>query len=624
MRRTLCQKLLFTVLAFLLSGTVPVFADEDPLDSLGFLDKSEQPPVSTPHSPRPPSLIAENVTVVTASDIARLNAHTLDEVLQTVSGFQLFQVRTPGSAVPYTLNGALSSQVMILIDGVPQNLLGTDDSSDLGMIPVQRIERIEIIKGAASVAWGPALGGAVNIITRNPEPDSKLVGSGSASYGSHGASDLRGGVSGTTDRLGYYLDGGRFNSTGLLPGNPVSLNHAIGKITYDLPSKGRLTFAADHRDRDFGYGYGDRATGLGDTLVTAGSRYTSAYLRFDYPLQDRLNIELLSSVGQKDVWRKYTMPGDLLIFDAKNRTDSQQVTAKLIWGDRSSNLAAGIEYLHDNISVSEPKNGFSFLNFSRDLDRYAAYLNGSYSLGPVTLLSGLRLDHIGINDMVTSYHLGATWQLTENTLLRAYAVKGYSLPMPNFKDSLQNIFTLQSGIETSAIPLLWLKGTFFYSNTWNIETFVVPQNYPASPVSTVDSEEVRQGFEVEGRTVPWNDFSLRAGFTYSDVHDKKTDARISYIPIGSTKIALDYDNAGKGLRATITGSHVNWPSAAGNSVHDRQIIWDLHLTQKIPSYRGMTPELFFSGRNLFNSSQYIDNFRTNTPIWLEGGVRVSF
>lgn len=605
-----------------IAGTVEEFQDFTlDVDEESAAVGKEAPPPFT----RPISKIAENVTVISADDIARLNAHTLEEVLQTVSGIQLFQVQTPGNSSLFTINGSLSRQVLVLIDGVQQNLLGAEESAELGMIPVQRIERIEIIKGAASVVWGPALGGVINIITRDPEPDARFAGRASASYGEQGTSDLGASVSGTTKRLGYYLDGGSFHSNGLLPANRVDLDHVTGKITYDLPGNGRLVFGADFREGDRSLGYGDRALGGGDNLITAGSSYKSAYLRFDYPLNDRLNLEFFTSAGQKDIRQQWEyLPLSFLIFDARNLTDSEQASAKLTWGDRTTNLAAGVEYLHDNIRVTEPKTGFPFLNFTRNLERYGAYLNGSYSLGLLTLIPGVRLDHIGINEDVSSYHLGATLQLTKNTLLRGYAARGYSLPSPNYRDSLQNIRTVQAGIESSDIPYLWLKGTFFYSNTWNIQTFVIPPDYPTSPISTVKTKEIRQGFEIEGRTVTWHDFSLAAGFSYSDVRDKDTDERIKYVPLTSTKLSLLYTNDELGLRGNIIGSYVDWPAIAGNSVHDKQIIWDLHLTQKLPAHGGVTPELFFSGRNLFDNAQYIDDFRKNTPRWLEGGVRFSF
>ncbi len=132
-------------------------ADDEVLRTLGLPGDTLQD--ETPATfPRPISKIAENRTIVTSEDIARINAHTLDEILQTVSGIQLLQMQTPGSSVFFTINGSISRHIMVLIDGVPQNLLGADETAEIGMIPVQRIERVEITKGAASSMWGSALG----------------------------------------------------------------------------------------------------------------------------------------------------------------------------------------------------------------------------------------------------------------------------------------------------------------------------------------------------------------------------------------------------------------------------------------------------------------------------------
>lgn len=618
---------IFFLTLYLATSLAPSFAwSMEDVDSVELFSAWQEQIVFTSRVPRPISKIADNVTVISADDILRLNAHTLEEVLQTVSGFQLYQVRTPGSTVSFTLNGSASNNVLVLIDGIPQNLLGAEESAELGMIPVERIERIEIIKGTASVVWGPALGGAVNIITRDPVAYAKLHGNVSASYGRSDTSDVRGGMTGTIDRLGYYLDAGSFNSKGVVPENRVTLGHAFGKLTYDLPGKGRLTFIADNRDGDRTVGFDDKTISTVTTLITSGSHYSSASLHFNYPLHDNLNLDLATSFSGKDIWQKWTItqPIPFLILDARNRTDSQQASAKLTWGDLNTNLVAGIEFQRDVIRVNEPQIGFSFLNFSRNLERYGAYLNGGYSLGPVTLLPGVRFDQIGNNEQVTSYTLGATWQLTENTLLRASAAKGYSLPSVNFHDSLQNIGTVQGGIESSAIPFVWLKGTLFYSNTWNIESWIVPPDYPSSPVSTSITHEIRQGFEIEGRSIPVYDLTLTAGFAYSDVRDKDTNVHIKTVPKSTSKLSLQYTQADRGLRALIAGYLVNWPSDAGNNVHDKQILWDFFLSQKLPAGGSITPEFFLSGHNLLNNVQYVDDFRINAPRWFEAGIRVNF
>ena len=626
MRRNAFQKLLFTLLLLLLGGVEPVFADEEPLESIGILTPSGKTEDSGYRFTRPASQIAENVTVITANDIKLLNARTVDEVLQTVPGIQLYQVRTPGSTVFYAINGSLSNNVLLLLDGVPQNLLGVSNNGELGMIPVQRIERIEIIKGAASVAWGAALGGVVNVITREPDIADKATGIASASYGRGTTSDLRGGVSGTIDRLGYYMDGGVFHSNGLLFDNRVTLNHFFGKLTYTLPGKGRLTFATDFREGDRVEGFLDRALNQGDTLVTSASRYASSYLKLEYPLLERLDLELLTSAGQKDVGLNYDniLPAPFKVFDGRDHSNSNQASARLTWGDHENNIVTGFEFLHDDIRISEPVTGFPFYNFSRDMDRYGAYLNGSYTYGHLTLLPGIRFDEIAAYKRVVSYNMGATWNFTRGTLLRGYAAKGYSLPFPNYVNGIQNIDTVQAGIESSEVPSIWLKVTIFYNYIWNIETWVVPPDYPSSPLTLAESKQFAKGFEFEGRTVPWHGLALGVAFSYSDVRDKDTGSRITLLPISTTKLSLKYSSETSGFQGILFGNFVDWPSNAGNSVHDGQIVWDIHLSQKLSHYGNLAPELFFSGHNLLNNVQNIDNYRPNAPRWLECGLRVRF
>ena len=119
------------------------------------LPAEEEPAAITSHSPRPISHIAENVTVITADQIAALNAHTLADVLQTVTGVFVEQTRTPGNWTAFYLQGETdtSGNILLLIDGVSQgNLL--QGAIDPGLFPVQNIERIEIIKGSASATTG--------------------------------------------------------------------------------------------------------------------------------------------------------------------------------------------------------------------------------------------------------------------------------------------------------------------------------------------------------------------------------------------------------------------------------------------------------------------------------------
>jgi vitamin B12 transporter len=594
-------------LALLLLGCAvsPSWGAEEPVgDASLFLEAPAQPAAA--RSPRPASKIAENVSVVTAEQIALLNAHTLADVLQTVPGVQLFKVQTPGNFTEFTINGVDHQHVLVFIDGVPQNEF-IASFADVAMIPAQQIERVEIVKGAASAAWGPALGGVINVVTKSPDPERKIGGTASASYGERRTSDLRGEATGTVNRLGYYLTGGNLHSDGITPGTRINFNHFMGKLTYDLPTHGKVTLGGDYRD-DFRGLLDDPGF---DLRQTDAMKSAHAYLALSQPLNERFSLELLGRWLQRDDENVIGFPSDNSIFtDFTLRQESWGGNTRLLWREGDQSGVVGFEYEHDRARQREPVRNRPRAQVDRKLDRFASYLNGAFTLGPLTILPGVRFDHTALDQDNLSYTLGATLQLTDRTLLRAYGARGFGLPQINLTGNLSKIWTAQVGVESSDVPFLWLKGTLFYNDIWDIDASGTAQ--------------IHQGAELEARTVPVYDFSFSGGYTFTDARDKETDTVVDFIPRQSLKLAVNYDNKGLGLKGALVGNYAWWHSSPDFGGYYKPIIWDLHLTQKLLPASDLSPELFFSARNLFNGSQYQDNLFKNNPRWIEGGLRFRF
>jgi len=123
--------------------------------------------VSPTRHPKPISQVAENITVVTAREIEEMNAHTVAEVLNRIPGlFINFNqgIESFGSTSLIHIQGSEQRHVLVVVDGVRWNFL-SEGAAETNSIPVGIIERIEVIKGPASSAWGSSLGGVINIIT---------------------------------------------------------------------------------------------------------------------------------------------------------------------------------------------------------------------------------------------------------------------------------------------------------------------------------------------------------------------------------------------------------------------------------------------------------------------------
>lgn len=115
------------------------------------------------------------VRVISKDKIARLGAQNLAEVLQNETNIQLGQDQVLGTSA--IMQGIGGQDIKILVNGI--SLIGrVNGNIDVSQIPVSNIERIEIIEGPMSVVYGSdALGGVINIITKNPS-GGKLTGRG--------------------------------------------------------------------------------------------------------------------------------------------------------------------------------------------------------------------------------------------------------------------------------------------------------------------------------------------------------------------------------------------------------------------------------------------------------------
>ncbi|HEY5997907.1 MAG TPA: TonB-dependent receptor plug domain-containing protein, partial [bacterium] len=187
--------------------------------------------LSTTRSLKSINRIAENVQVITAADIELLQAHSLAEVLETVTGLAVENRGMPGSVFSPYIQGSQFTQIAAFLDGIRLSNLG-NNFPELTFLPVDDIARIEVIKGPASSTWGSALGGVINIITKNAPQQPGNSGAVSASAGKDNTTDVRGSLAGRVGATGYGIWASRLRSDGLVPGYAVERNAITAKLDY--------------------------------------------------------------------------------------------------------------------------------------------------------------------------------------------------------------------------------------------------------------------------------------------------------------------------------------------------------------------------------------------------------
>ncbi len=127
--------------------------------------------------------VPASTAVLTNRDLQATGANNLQVALGRVPGL-VYKTFSPGGGAMGTMSNEIairgvSNGTLVMLNGVPMNLRG---KYYLDAIPLESVERVEIIKGGASVLYGSeAMGGVVNIITKKELRNS--VNAGVGNYG---------------------------------------------------------------------------------------------------------------------------------------------------------------------------------------------------------------------------------------------------------------------------------------------------------------------------------------------------------------------------------------------------------------------------------------------------------
>ncbi|TAM58775.1 MAG: TonB-dependent receptor [Rhodanobacter sp.] len=154
-----------------------------------------------------------SVTVITRADIERLQPASVADLLTGLPGVTFAQAGGLGEQTSLFLRGTNSTHTLVLIDGMRIGSV-TAGLASLEQIPVEQIERIEIVRGPRSSLYGAdAIGGVIQIFTRHGQRDGGLAPSLSATAGSHGLFGSEAGLSGGDQHAWYNLSlGGQYTS----------------------------------------------------------------------------------------------------------------------------------------------------------------------------------------------------------------------------------------------------------------------------------------------------------------------------------------------------------------------------------------------------------------------------
>jgi vitamin B12 transporter len=390
--------------------------------------------VTATRAEQPANETGQAITIISKADIERLQSQTVSDLLQTSLGVTVTRDGGIGQTTSVRIRGAEGDQTVTLIDGIRlEDSSAISGNFNFSNLLVGNIDRIEILRGADSVAWGSrAIGGVVNIVTA--KPTEQLSGAVRAEYGYKNNRQLVGQVGGTFGAVSASFGGGYFADDGISvrTTNPerdgyrqYGANGRVGIAISDALSIDLRGYYADSRANYDGF-----SSILAFTKTKESAGYAGLNLAlFDGGLKNRFSVTVTDT--NRDFFDPPTATAPA--FFGRGRSERFEYQGEAGIGE-SLRAVFGAER-----EDSKYNDGF---NFAKS-DVNSVY--GQIILNPIaqiTLTGGLRYDDHSSFGGNTSLSANGAWRPFENTVIRASYAEGFRAP------SLYQLYDGYSGTPT--------------------------------------------------------------------------------------------------------------------------------------------------------------------------------
>lgn len=563
-------------LAWCILTAGPVFADEGTTEEAA-IPTMETIVVTAGRVPEKQKTLTNNVAVIDRETIEQSPARDVGELLKEQG---LYVREYPGNLTSVAIRGFrtdttgndLTSKVLILLDG---RRAGT---GNLAKIMTKNVERVEIIRGPASVQYGTAaVGGIVNVITRQGSgtPTAFVEGGlGSwryetASAGGQGeVNSLDFSIAGTRATIEDYdtAGGEKYNNTGYDEKENLSLNAGYNFNSFHRLGVIYTNFSVDEAGSPYYLSQNDLTSYLDKSNYSIDAVYTG------------------SAAGERYTWKlryfegkdkdKYTSPS--WAYTSEDITDRKGAQAQLSVDLGMATITGGVDWVNYEIeSTSTPErstydNPAGFLLAKARLmdERLIVSAGGRYDSYEVEIKEGQGGKE---DDTYFSPNVGLAYLVTEHLKLRANYGQAFVMPGadqlaadyfdPTYYSQVvgnpdltpEESATWEGGIDYSNSGI-FLSLTYFYTDFKDkIETVILSggetswENLGEATISGIEGDLNVDLGEIYG----W-DFQVRpyVRFTYlTQFEDDATGDDLKYTPDWTASYGISFSD-GMGMAAT--------------------------------------------------------------------------
>ena len=494
----------------------------------------------------PITSVGSSMTVVDKTQLAERQCASVVQALRTVPGLDVVQAGGAAGQASVFMRGAKSEQTLVLVDGVPMNNpVDAGRGADISQMPIETIERIEVLRGAQSTLYGAdAIGGVVNIITKKGEGPAQ--GEVSAEAGSFNTFNEKAEARGGTSQYHYSAGVSRQDSEGI--SSASARNGNVEKDGYDRSeASARLGW-----------------TPVEEVEANALVRWNQAHYNYDgfvngamADTDDQADTDslLLYGEGKAKLFNGLWRPRVAGSWVSQTRDDTSSLSdssfdsllQKMEWQNdlylgKANILTAGLEYQQESAESTYEAMGYVD-RFDRKTARHeSAYAQDIVMAGPLTTTVGGRLDSYDTFGDETTWRVAPSYEVVATgTRLKGSYGTGFKAPSLFQLYSAYGDEQLQpeksegwdAGFEQELNGDALVLGVTYFENQFKD---MIDYDYITSKYGNISKAESR-GVETSLTAKPVKALSVRAAYTYTDTQDKTTDAQLLRRP--RNKVSLD-------------------------------------------------------------------------------------
>ena len=493
------------------------------------------------------------VSVLNAREFEQRNQIYLEQLLEHVPGVNFMgnQINIRGSS---GFSYGVGSRVLFLVDGVPVM------SSDTGeikwdLIPASQIDRVEIVKSAGSALYGSsALGGVVNVITR--EPSSKPETTVRISSGVYDdppypewtwtddvlySTDLDVSHARKIAGVKTHFSIGRHQSTGYRQNGGYEKYNVAGKLLFNLTPRHNLTIQSNWQggQSDIGLLWRNRAEALTVDEDAIGDEVHSG--KFD--LNAIHNYTVNKTFGLKTRASYFRNHFQNFMHDNDAKSTAQRYGIEIQGNmllSKTHSLTFGTEETFDNVNSD-------FVG-QHNIVTASIYVQDEMRLFPATILTlGGRFDYTDtdgdVTDQQLSPKLGFVWHVFENATFRWASGKGFRAPslserfpalsaaglriVPNLDLTPESAWSHEIGFSTPLSRFLLFDVAAFRNDYWDL---IEPVPDETQTVQFINVTRARiSGLETTLKFAIFQRLLTGlVGYTYLDPQDLELNETLAY------------------------------------------------------------------------------------------------